>query len=241
MSTKSHEFGSNVEKFLIGLRIPSPLPDSVEVLRPYRNATVRAAVRHLCETFYSDAPPRLSIWGINPGRFGAGLTGLAFTDPFAWSNDLRFESCITGRRELSAEFVYRVIAAYGGPMAFYRDFYLSALSPLGFVRGTSNLNFYDDPELLRVMVPLIQRWTKKQISFGLRTDSTVVLGTGKLRHCMEEYVRTQCGFSNVVYLEHPRFIMQYRRRQVESYIQKYVDTLLKLRSESACSSEILCE
>ena len=31
--------------------------------------------------FYSDSNPRRMIFGINPGRFGAGTTGINFTAP----------------------------------------------------------------------------------------------------------------------------------------------------------------
>lgn len=232
MSTSSRDFGKSVETFLLGLRIASPLPNGIEVLQPYSDREVRRVVREMCATFYTDEPQRIALWGINPGRFGAGLTGLSFTDPYALRNDLGIDSTIDGRREISAEFVYRVIDAYGGPSTFYRDVYMSALSPLGFVRGTTNLNFYDDVELQDALTPQIQRWTKKQISFGLRSDVTVVLGTGKLKHYMEQHVKAQCGFSKVLYLEHPRFIMQYRRKSVEDYVRKYVETIRGLVSSA---------
>lgn len=225
MSTSSRDFGSRVGQFLLGLRIASPLPDGIEVLQPYRDKEVRRVVGLMCSTYYADAPKRIAVWGINPGRFGAGLTGLSFTDPHALRADLGIDSTIEGRREISAEFIYRVIDAYGGPTSYYRDVYMSAFSPLGFVRGTTNLNFYDDASLQNALTPQIQRWTKKQISFGLRTDVTLVLGTGKLKQFTERHVQSQCGFAKVVYLEHPRFIMQYRRKHVDDYVRTYVETI----------------
>jgi hypothetical protein len=179
----------------------------------------------MCSVYYASGNSRLAIWGINPGRFGAGLTGLSFTDPQALRDSLQIDSTIEGRREISAEFIQLVIEAYGGPTVFYRDVYLSALSPLGFVQGEKNLNFYDSAELQSIVTPTIQSWVTEQMSFGLRRDVTIILGTGKLKTFFEQHVQEQCKFQSAKYLEHPRFIMQYRRKHVDAYVDKYVKTI----------------
>jgi hypothetical protein len=225
MSTKSPDFGQQVAEFLTSLSVPVSLPQDVGVLQPYTDSEVCRVVRQMCQQFYQGGKPRLALWGINPGRFGAGLTGLSFTDPHAVRHCLQIESTIHGRREISAEFIQLVIEAYGGPSAFYRDVYLSALSPLGFMQGEKNLNFYDSTELQSALTTTIQHWVLQQITFGLRQDATVVLGTGKLKAFFEQHVRAECGFDSVVFLEHPRFIMQYRRKHVDSYVEKYVQAI----------------
>lgn len=99
------------------------------------------------------------------------------------------------------------------------------MSPLGFMHGEKNLNFYDSAELQSALTTTIQHWILQQVSFGLRQDTTVVLGTGKLKTFFEQYVHAECGFDSVVFLEHPRFIMQYRRKHVDSYVEKYVQVI----------------
>lgn len=225
MSTSSVEFGHQVAEFLTCLTIDATLPDAVEVLQPYKDQEVCRVVRTMCAKYYAGRKPRVGVWGINPGRYGAGVTGLSFTDPFAVQHLLGIESSIMGRREISAEFIQQVIEAYGGPHAFYADFYLSALSPLGFVADGKNVNFYDSRELQAALTPLIQQWVNTQTQFGLRRDTTIILGTGKLQSFVERNVRSQCSFGNVIYLEHPRYIMQYRRKQREAYVEKYVNVL----------------
>jgi hypothetical protein len=195
---------------------------------PYRDVAVVDVVRQFCERYYTGDRVRLAVWGINPGRFGAGVTGLSFTDPYALRHDLGLQTTIEGRREPSAEFVYRVIAAYGGPAAYYHDVYMSALSPLGFVRGGVNINFYDDRTLQQDIVPFVVECMQRQTSMGLRSDACVVLGTGKLKTFMETYVRPVLGYAEVAYLEHPRFIIQYRRRHMDDYVRRYVDTIRRL-------------
>jgi len=224
------EFADRIATFLTSLTIDEPLPEDFEVLDPYRDPEVRRVVNLFARSAYAGEQTRTAIWGINPGRFGAGVTGLSFTDPYVLTEVLGFETSISGRREISAEFIWNVVDAYGGPTAFFRDFYLSALSPLGYVRGGRNVNFYDDPDFLDRISPQILSWVRQQQGAGLQADRCVVLGTGRLREVMEQRLRPHLDYTTVEYLEHPRFIMQYRRRQMEEYVDKYVQTLLRIRS-----------
>jgi hypothetical protein len=228
MASKS--FASNVASFLTQLASPAGLPAGIEVLDPYRDPEVQRVVREMARRYYTDAPQRLSVWGINPGRFGAGITGLSFTDPWAVAHQLDIATTLTGRRELSAEFIGDVIDAYGGPQEFYRDVYLGAVSPMGYVEHGVNVNFYDTPELLRAVVPYAIACMQEQMRYGLRRDTAVVLGTGKLKQSIERFINPSVGFGQVIYLEHPRFIMQYRRSQRSAYVERYVDTLRSLRA-----------
>ena len=59
-----------------------PLPAGIRVMNPFKESLQAV---HIAKTFYQkyydDQQPRHLILGINPGRFGAGLTGIPFTDP----------------------------------------------------------------------------------------------------------------------------------------------------------------
>lgn len=215
--------------FLTSLTLDIELPKGFSILDPYRHDDVVDVVRQFCAKYYAGNRKRIAVWGINPGRFGGGVTGLSFTDPTALVDLLGLKTPISGRRELSAEFVSMVIEAYGGPKAFYRDFYLSALSPLGFEAGGKNINFYDDADLARRIAPVIRAWMLEQHALGLVQDRCLVLGTGKLRDYMERTLRQDLPYRTVDYLEHPRFIMQYRRQRLPEFVDKYVDTLLRIK------------
>jgi hypothetical protein len=101
---------------------------------------------------------------------------------------------------------------------------------MGYVAHGVNVNFYDTPELLRAVVPYAIACMQEQVRFGLRRDTAVVLGTGKLKQSIERFINPSVGFGQVIYLEHPRFIMQYRRSQRSAYVERYVDTLRSLRA-----------
>lgn len=229
----SEDFGRFVEHFLSNVTVGVELPADVQVLRPYTDPEVRRVLRLMCRKYYAGGHPRVGVWGINPGRFGAGVTGLSFTDPWAVAHDLGIPTTLEGRRELSAEFISRVIAAYGGAQKFYRDVYMSALCPLGFTRHDVNINFYDDVQLAKTIRSKIIEWMSQALDAGVRRDVTIVLGAGKLRSFMEKHIRTDVGLAEVVYLDHPRYIMQYRRRDVEAYVELYVETI-----RSCCNSDL---
>ena len=73
-------------------------------------------VKHFFEKFYSDNNPRRLLLGINPGRFGAGITGVNFTAPKQLKENCGIDHAWKKSSELSAEFIYDMITAYGGPV-----------------------------------------------------------------------------------------------------------------------------
>lgn len=218
---------SFAEAFLMwyeSLRFPEPLPKGIVLLDPRCDERVRQAVRAFAKRFYDDRNPRIGVFGINPGRFGAGVTGIIFTDPVALREVCGIPNDLGERRELSGTFVYRTIAAFGGPDAFFARFYLSALSPLGYVRSGKNLNFYDDPALEVAARGFIVESLRMQKTFPLRHEVAIILGSGKLRTIAQE-LNTEYGFfDRLLYVEHPRFVAQYRRRQIDGYVERYVRT-----------------
>lgn len=220
-------FSDNIQQFLISLKdrsIPD-VPSGFEVLNPYTNPEVQQVVTQMCQTYYSGTSVRCAMWGINPGRFGSGVTGLSFTDPWGVREYLGINTTLQGKNELSAEFVRMVIDAMGGPTAFYQRIYLSAMSPLGFVKNGININFYDDAEFSKRIVPFVLECMKEQHAAGLESLRCIVMGTGKLKQFFEKHIQQQLGYRHVTFLEHPRFIMQYKRKALGQYIKKYVDAI----------------
>ena len=216
-------FADKTLQFFARLRAPRNLPQGIEVMNPYRDQRVRSYVTSFFGTFYSDTAPRTYVFGINPGRFGGGRTGVMFTDPVALEVCCGISNDLQKRREISSEFIYDFITECGGARDFYGRFFLTAVSPLGFVRKGLNFNYYDDPRLLVQLKPFIVRTIQQQLAFGARREAAIVLGAGanyrQLAVLNEEYQ----FFEKLVALDHPRFIMQYRRKRLREYRQKYRD------------------
>ena len=222
-------FGNRLYDFYTALRLETTLPSGIQAMNPYLNTATQECVRAFCATYYADNRERVSVWGINPGRFGGGLTGLSFTDPVILREVCGIANPLGTKRELSAEYVWSVIADYGGAERFFGDFFLTALCPLGFVqqrgKGEVNYNFYDDPALFQAVKPFMVSAMQQQIAMGLRREVAICFGTGKLQRAFEAINAEYGFFGRIVPLEHPRFIMQYRRKQLEDYRRKYQDTL----------------
>jgi hypothetical protein len=208
----------------------SELPKNIRVMNPFQEKKeTMCIVESFYHKYYDDDKPRHIILGINPGRFGGGLTGIPFTDPKRLSAEcgIVYEGKIT--HEPSSVFVYDVVNAYGGADAFYRDFYINSVCPLGFTSVDTggkeiNYNYYDSKELTKAVYPFIIKNIREQISLGVITDTCICLGTGKneafLRGLNEKYL----FFREIVALEHPRYIMQYKSKSKDYYIDKYIST-----------------
>lgn len=232
--SRSGTFADKAYRFFTTLKFDAKLPLGVEVMNPYKEKSVRECFRGFLDAFFDDTKKRVLILGINPSRFGAGITGVAFTDPVALAKFCGIPNAMGDTRELSSTFVYQVVERWGGPERFYGDFFLTATCPLGFTKNGVNYNFYDDPALQKAVTPFIVRSLRAQIAFGGRADVVVVLGTGKLKKYVEDLNAEHGFFKRIIALEHPRFIMQYKRKKVPVYVKKYVDTLSKaLRGRSA--------
>ena len=74
-------FADRALAYYLGLSEPVGLPAGVSAMNPYANPIVQDIVGQFYTKFYADNNPRVYILGINPGRFGAGVTGLSFTTP----------------------------------------------------------------------------------------------------------------------------------------------------------------
>lgn len=217
-------FATRARRFYEGLRAP-PVPRGVRVMNPYRDPRVRRYVRAFLEQYFDDDTPRTLIFGINPGRFGAGVTGITFTDPVALADYCGIPTHLPRRRELSSVFIYDVIAALGGPAAFYSRFFLTAVCPLGFTRAGVNLNYYDVPALQKAVTPFIERSIERHLALGARTDRAVVLGRGDNARVMADLNARRGWFGHIVALDHPRFILQYRRKRLGAYVEVYAEEL----------------
>jgi len=194
-------------------------------MNPYSDPRTQSYVRTFLEKYFSDNRERTLILGINPGRFGAGITGVIFTDPAALADECGIPNDMPHTHELSSTFIYKVINHLGGPETFYSRFFLSAVSPLGFTRGGTNLNYYDHKKLERAVTPFIASSIKAQIALGCRRDRVIVLGSGDNAKFLTRLNAEHRWFTSVHALDHPRYIMQYHRQQLDDYLAKYADVL----------------
>jgi hypothetical protein len=207
-----------------------PLPPGVQVLDPLHGPNaeeVHRVVRTFHEKFYSDERPRTLLLGINPGRHGAGSTGLPFTDTKRCEGDLGIPVQGMRTHEPSSDMFYRVVRAAGGAEAFYGRVYVHAICPLGFVRegdggSLTNLNYYDDKELERAVTPFVEHWLRGLVDCGMRTDAVICIGTGRNATFFNTINARLQLFGRIIPVEHPRYIMQYKARSIDLYVNRYL-------------------
>jgi hypothetical protein len=226
-------FAHRLLSFLTTFPPPVGLPAGVSAADPYAEAPAQALLTSFATKFYADDSPRVAVLGINPGRFGGGATGVAFTDPVALADACGITNELPRRRELSSEFVYQAIAALGGPAAFYQQFYLGSVYPLVLLNDGRNYNYYDSPALLKALAPALRASLQQQVAIGFRRD--VVVSLGQRNADFLTRLNHELGlFERVIALDHPRFIMQYKRRQLADYVANYAAVLGELSCATDC-------
>lgn len=204
------------------------LPNGVGVLDPFNGEhgdEVRRIVTAFHRKYYSDDRPRVLMLGINPGRLGAGSTGLSFTDTKRCESDLGIPVKGIRTHEPSSDFFYRMVRAAGGADAFYRKVYVHAVCPLGFVKEGVNLNYFDDKALELAVTPFVEHWLRTLVSCGMRTDLVFCIGTGKNSAYFTKLNERRGLFKRIIALEHPRYVMQYKAKSLEAYLKKYLKVL----------------
>jgi hypothetical protein len=216
--------------FFSGLEFNGTLPDGISIMNPFReNPEIMPVITRFYKKFYNDYNPRQLIMGINPGRFGAGVTGIPFTDSKRLS-----EKCglsIPGMKtyETSSVFIYEMIEAFGGVEKFYGRFFISAVCPLGFTAVNSkgnalNYNYYDSKKLTLAVTGFITDSLEKQLDFGIDREVCYCLGTGTNYKFLQQLNSSHKFFNQIIPLEHPRYVMQYKTKQKEFYINKYLQS-----------------
>lgn len=215
-------FSKRVLNFNFNLEIKETLPTGITYMNPYLDPEARRVNQLFYEKYYNDLNERTLILGINPGRHGGGVTGLSFTDPVILEGLCGIPNSFKKRGELSAQFVYETIQAFGGPEKFFSKFFLSSICPLGFMKDGKNYNYYDDKSLQLAVEPFIKRTILEQLDLGVDRSICICYGEGKNYKFIEKLNKEMKLFKTILPLPHPRFIMQYRRKRKDEFIENYL-------------------
>ncbi|MDZ4714717.1 MAG: DUF4918 family protein [Cytophagales bacterium] len=211
--------------FYRSLTIQNKLPSGIQVMNPYTDAYTLGLCKKFYKKYYHDTNKRILLIGINPGRFGSGTTGISFTDPVRLESACDIPNTLKKSPELSSDFIYRMISAYGGPASFYERYFITSVSPLGFTKAGKNINYYDEKRLEEGVTAFAVESMNRQIKMGMDTDRCYCLGEGKNYKFLTSLNKEHRWFREVIPLPHPRYIMQYKRKQLSGYIEQYLNAL----------------
>lgn len=221
MPGKKKLISGRILDFMQNLQMDFPLPEGVSIMNPYADKHAFGYAKQFYEKYYHDEHPRTYLIGINPGRLGGGITGIPFTDPQKLENFCGIKNDWDKRTELSADFIYRVINAFGGVEKFYGKFFFTAVSPLGFMRDGKNMNYYDDRQLIKNAEPFIIDCFYQQLKLIPANSKAFCLGEGTNFKYLLALNSRHHFFESVIPLPHPRWVMQYRRKKMEEYVERY--------------------
>ena len=229
----SESFGDKVIDFNKELNFTGALPEGFQVLNPYLdNPETIEVMKQFYQKFYSDTEQRKFIVGINPSRHGAGVTGVPFTDTKRLESICGIKMDSAHTHEISSVFMYDMIQEFGGASAFYKQFYINSPFPLAIVRKTKegnwlNANYYDDSNLFEMVKDFMILTLRNHISLGLDTSEVYLLGK-KNALFIQKLNKEAHLFDHLKVLEHPRYIQQYKSKEKQLYIDKYILTLNKV-------------
>jgi len=227
-------FAEKVVSFFSELEFKGSLPSGISIMNPFRdNPQIIPVISRFYYKFYSDYDPRYLILGINPGRFGAGVTGIPFTDSRRLSEKCGLSIPGLDTFETSSTYVYEMIDAFGGVEKFYKKFFISAVCPLGFTvisrKGENvNYNYYDSKKLTDAVMSFIIYSLNRHLEFGIERDICFCMGTGKNYKFLVQLNEELKFFGRIVPLEHPRYVMQYKSKQKDFYINRYIEEFRKV-------------
>ncbi|WP_312392271.1 SMUG2 DNA glycosylase family protein [Chryseobacterium sp.] len=224
-------FADQVIDFNKNLKYSGSLPDGFQVLNPYLdNPETLVVMQKFYEKYYNDSHQRKFLIGINPSRHGAGVTGVPFTDTKRLEGvcGIKMESART--HEVSSVFMYDMIEEYGGAEEFYHDVYINSPFPLAIVRetkkGSVNANYYDDKVLFNEVKDFMIESLQFHLSLNVDTSEVFILGK-KNADFISKLNKEAHLFDKMTVLEHPRYIQQYKSKEKELYIDKYILVLKK--------------
>jgi hypothetical protein len=202
------EFSKELEKLNIG--ILSDFCNNKEVMLEFYHR------------YIEPNEPKIVLCGINPGKCGAGQTGVPFFDFNSLSKIL--PNIKRNDTEKSAQFMYSIIEHFGVD-DFFKNFYLSNISCIGFynLRTGKNINYYELP--LRIQLFLVDNFSKNMRSIKPKIIiplSEAVEKNLKMDLSHEQKITVEIGNR----LSHPS--TKYAKK--DDYIERLKQYLNKVRS-----------
>ena len=221
-------FSKQILDFYFSLPKDLALPNGVETIFPFDNPETREVMQTFFNKYYNDSKRRTYLIGINPGRLGSGITGIGFADAYHLDKYCDIPNNFDKRVEISAAFMFEVIEAYGGVEKFYASNFFTTVMPLGLLKDNKNYNYYDDPQTQKALEPFITQTLLEQMSFPQAKLNIICVGTGKNLKYLTAFNEKYHCFESIEVVPHPRWVMQYRRKEKEKYIGVYLDALNKV-------------
>jgi hypothetical protein len=221
-------FGKGILNFLdtLNSRVRE-LTEGISVYNPYaESAEAHRCVVEFYDKFFNDQFRRNVFFGTNPFRWGAGLTGVPFTDARRLAEKCGINFNSPSSQENASAFIYDVVNEFGGPAKFYRQYYFNWLCPIGFLNvkmpHNNGFPYYQEAALYNAIKALIVKNIQHLLEIGTKRDYCFCIGLGKNEYYLRK-INDQYGFfSKIVALEHPGYITRYHSSERGKYLNHYI-------------------
>lgn len=184
----------------------------ISVLREFED-NVHVAKR-FAKAYCSSKNPTVVLCGINPGRLGAGKTGVPFLD-FASLSKL-LPDVNRPDAERSAQFFFEIVEHFGAK-EFYATFHVTNISSIGFERAGSNFNYYDLPA---PVINHVHAEFKNEIN---AVQPAVIISLAKSVHDTVRKLFVNSTIDVSTRLPHPNYCAFPKRRDLCK--QQYIEVL----------------
>lgn len=221
-------FAKQILDFYFTMPKELALPNGVETIYPFDNEETQRVMLSFFHRYYDDTKPRTYLVGINPGRLGSGITGIGFTDAYHLQKYCDISNSFDKRVEISASFMFEVMEAYGGVEKFYKEFFFTTVMPLGLLKNDKNYNYYDDLQTQTSLDSFIEETLLKQMSFPQAKPNIICVGQGKNLKYLKAFNDKHHCFESIEVVPHPRWVMQYRRKEKQKHIDAYLEVFEKV-------------
>jgi len=221
-------FAKQILDFYFTIPKDLTLPNGVETIYPFDNEETQRVMQTFFRRYYDDTKPRTYLVGINPGRLGSGITGIGFTDAYHLQKYCDIPNSFDKRVEISASFMFEVMEAYGGVEKFCTEFFFTTVMPLGLLKNDKNYNYYDDLKTQASLEFFIEETLLKQMSFPQAKPNIICVGQGKNLKYLKAFNDKHHCFESIEVVPHPRWVMQYRRKEKQKYIDTYLGIFEKV-------------
>jgi len=144
---------------------------------------------------YYATKPSIVLCGINPGRYGAGLTGVPFLD-FASLSKL-LPNVKRSDEEKSAQFFFQIVSHFGAE-DFFRTFYVTNVSWVGYEKDGKNCNYDKLPE---AALSFVEAMFRSEFAF-VQPSRIISIGTPVRATVQKLFGASQIDTSRM--LPHPR-------------------------------------
>ncbi len=137
---------------------------------------------------------------------------------------LNIDSNFPLKPELSSQFIYDYFFNQYSMNEFFSKFFIGAVCPLGLESNGRNMNYYDNKILMNTLLEhFIPDYIEKQIDLGCSKKVAICLGEGTNYTILDKLNKKYDFFRKIIKISHPRYIMQYKRKSIDVYVQQYID------------------